>query len=74
MHMRVKFVRAIHDLCWKWVKIRAPCDQTFRDGLDLTCSQFQGLNFDDFPFFGTSVALLEAELAPFKDWEEIGNI
>ena len=27
-----------------------------------------------FLFFGTSLALLEAELAPFKDWEEIGNI
>ena len=28
-----------------------------------------GLNSDDFPFFfGTSLALLEAELAPFKDW------
>ena len=27
-----------------------------------------------FLFFGTSVALLEAELAPFKDLEEIGNI
>ena len=26
-----------------------------------------------FLFFGTSVALLEAELAPFKDLEEIGN-
>ena len=24
-----------------------------------------------FLFFGTSIALLEAELAPFKDWEEI---
>ena len=30
--------------------------------------QFRGLNSDDFPFFGTSLALLEAELAPFKDW------
>ena len=27
-----------------------------------------------FLFFGTSLALLEAELAPFKDLEEIGNI
>ena len=27
-----------------------------------------------FLFFGTSVALLEAELAPFEDWEEIGDI
>ena len=27
-----------------------------------------------FLFFGTSVALKEAELAPFKDLEEIGNI
>ena len=27
-----------------------------------------------FLFFGTSLALLEAELAPFKDWEEIGEI
>jgi len=27
-----------------------------------------------FLFFGTSVALLEVELAPFKDLEEIGNI
>ena len=27
-----------------------------------------------FLFFGTSLALLEAELAPFKDWEDIGNI
>ena len=27
-----------------------------------------------FLVFGTSVALLEAELAPFKDWEDIGNI
>ena len=27
-----------------------------------------------FLFFGTSLALLEAELAPFKDWEEIGDI
>ena len=26
-----------------------------------------------FLFFGTSLALLEAELAPFKDLEEIGN-
>ena len=26
-----------------------------------------------FLFFGTSLALLEAELAPFKDWEEIGD-
>ena len=24
-----------------------------------------------FLFFGTSLALLEAELAPFEDWEEI---
>ena len=24
-----------------------------------------------FLFFGTSLALLEAELAPFKDWQEI---
>ena len=24
--------------------------------------------------FGTSLALLEAELAPFKDWEDIGDI
>ena len=27
-----------------------------------------------FLFFGTSLALLEAELAPFKDWEEIVDI
>ena len=27
-----------------------------------------------FLFFGTSLALLEAELAPFKDLEDIGNI
>ena len=27
-----------------------------------------------FLFFGTSLALLEAELAPFKDWEETGDI
>ena len=27
-----------------------------------------------FLFFGTSVALLEAELAPFKDLEEIGKL
>ena len=27
-----------------------------------------------FFFFGTSLALLEAELAPFKDWEEISDI
>ena len=27
-----------------------------------------------FLFFGTSLAHLEAELSPFKDWEEIGNI
>ena len=27
-----------------------------------------------FLFFGTSLALLEAELAPFKDLEEIDNI
>ena len=27
------------------------CDQTFMVGLDLTCSSFRGLNFDDFPFF-----------------------
>ena len=27
-----------------------------------------------FLFFGTSLALLEAELAPFKDLEEIGDI
>ena len=27
-----------------------------------------------FLFFGTPLALLEAELAPFKDWEEIGDI
>ena len=27
-----------------------------------------------FLFFGTSLALLEAELAPFKDWEDIGDI
>ena len=26
-----------------------------------------------FLFFGTSLALLEAELAPFKDWEDIGT-
>ena len=26
-----------------------------------------------FLFFGTSLALLEAELCPFKDWEEISN-
>ena len=26
-----------------------------------------------FLFFGTSLALLEAELAPFKDWEGIGD-
>ena len=35
---------------------------------------FWGLNSDDFPFFKPYLALLEAELAPFKDWEEIGNI
>ena len=27
-----------------------------------------------FLFFGTSLALLEAELQHFKDWEEIGDI
>ena len=27
-----------------------------------------------FLFFGTSVALLEAELAPFKDWEDMGDL
>ena len=27
-----------------------------------------------FLFFGTSLALLEAELVPFKYWEEIGDI
>ena len=27
-----------------------------------------------FHFVKPSLALLEAELAPFKDWEEIGNI
>ena len=27
----------------------------------------------NFLFFGTSLALLEAELCPFKDWEEISN-
>ena len=27
-----------------------------------------------FLFFKPYVALLEAKLAPFKDWEEIGNI
>ena len=26
-----------------------------------------------FLFFGTSLALLEAELAPFKDWEDISS-
>ena len=26
-----------------------------------------------FLFFETSLALLEAELCPFKDWEEISN-
>ena len=26
-------------------------DHTFRDGLDLTCPSFRGLNSDDFPFF-----------------------
>ena len=27
------------------------CEQTFREGLNLTCSSSQGLNFEDFPFF-----------------------
>ena len=29
---------------------------------------FRGFNSDDFPIFETSLGLLEAELAPFKDW------
>ena len=37
-------------------------------------TRFRGLNSDDFPFFGTSLALLEAKLVPFKDWKEIGDI
>ena len=41
------------------------CDQTFRDGLDLTCSLFWGLNSDDFPFFEPSLALLETDLCLF---------
>ena len=27
-----------------------------------------------FLFIGTSVALLEAELAPFKDWDDMGDL
>ena len=33
-----------------------------------------GLNSDEFPFLKPSLAPLEAEFAPFKDWEEIGDI
>ena len=36
---------------------------TFTAKLDLTCSSFRGLNYDDFPFLKPSLA----ELAPFKD-------
>ena len=50
------------------------CDHTFKVGLDLTCSSSRGLNFEDFPFFTSSIGLLEAELAQFKDLKEIGDI
>ena len=33
------------------VFLTTSCEQTFRVGLDLTCSSSRGLNFEDFPFF-----------------------
>ena len=36
-----------------WQSLTLSCDQTFRDGLNLTWSSFWGLNSDDFPFFKT---------------------
>ena len=49
-----------------WVKIRAPCDQTFIVGLDLTCSLFRGLNSDDFIFFRTLSSPSGCRLAYLK--------
>ena len=42
--------------------------QTFTAGLDLTCSLFFWLNSDDFPFFTSPLAPLEAEICPIEVW------
>ena len=55
-------------------RLEPSCDHTLGAGLDLTCSSFRGLNSDDFPFFISSLGPLEAELAPFKDLHENGDI
>ena len=54
-----------------WVKIRAPVRPNRQRWTGFDWLILLGVNSEDFPFFKTSLALLEAELAPFKDWEEI---
>ena len=54
-------------------QIEPSCDQTFRIGLDLSCSSSRGLNFDDFPFFyfleRTSGSQVMPNLRLVKNWE-----
>ena len=35
---------------------------------------YQYIHQSSFPFLTSLIALLEPDLAPFKDWEEIGDI
>ena len=69
------------DMCCIWLFVRLCCknghfcwnqskvpifQHTFKAGLDLIVSLFQGLNLDDFSSFKPLLAPLEAELCPIK--------
>ena len=59
------------------VFLMTTCVQTFRVGLDLTCSSSRGLNFDYFPFFTSSIGILEA-VSPIQrfigNWGHLRNL